>query len=322
MNTKAEEWLLCSRKTAIGCCLYEIDSGFEILGAHLNTALKDKLSSHGQGLKIKARNGKAIFCDYIVYPALQSAVIMLSPKAEDNNGNRPSGQAVTMLGKMLAHELKNPLAGIHGAAQLLETVCKTDEDKELTDLIQTEVARIRRLADSMEAFDQDGTKGFKVFNIHTILRKVKLLFQTQAKQNFEIIENYDPSLPDVYGNEDSLMQLVVNLVANAQEAMLQSGMGTKITLKTQYRAGIVKPIGDGRLQKLSIEICVIDDGPGIAPQVRPRIFQPFVTNKANGQGLGLALVSKIVDDHNGLLGVKSKQGQTIFFVLLPINKIK
>ena len=221
-----------------------------------------------------------------------------------------------MLGRMLAHELKNPLAGIYGAVQLLEAGLSEDADLEITELIKSEVKRIGRLADKMENFGDSTSSDFENFNIHTVLRKALLLIQNSDNSDIKFVENYDPSLPDVHGNMDQIMQVVINFLANATDAVYVNADKGRIEIQTQFRSGVRKKNQMGIVTTLPVEVRIIDNGAGINPQMQDRIFQPFVTSKANGHGLGLALVSKIISEHGGLVSCESEPGRTVFSILL------
>ncbi len=256
---------------------------------------------------------------YYIFPLQQDFALILSPIAStQNTPNKDTDQqAISMLGRMLAHELKNPLAGIHGAAQLLETSLADAADMELTELIKSEVGRIGRLVSEMENFGQLAQGQKQYFNIHSVLRKALLLLQTNDNNNIEFIEDYDPSLPEVFGSEDQITQIAINLLDNAVQAIKSANTGKRIIIQTVYRNGVRKRMQNGHSLALPIEFKIIDDGPGIKEELKERIFQPFVTSKANGHGLGLALVAKIVNEHKGLIELRSRAGRTEFSVLLP-----
>lgn len=231
--------------------------------------------------------------------------------------HRGAARSVTGLASMLAHEIKNPLSGIRGAAQLLETVV-TDEDRQLTRLIMDEADRIVSLVDRMEVFsDERPIERFPI-NIHTILDHVKVLAQSGFAKDIKFIEKYDPSLPPVFANRDQLIQIFLNLVKNAAEALAGQNEKT-ITLTSSYRPGIRLSM-QGRQEKVTLpmEFCVEDNGPGVPNDIQENLFDPFVTSKQNGKGLGLALVAKLVNDHGGVVECDSQPGKTIFRVLLPM----
>lgn len=231
--------------------------------------------------------------------------------------SRGAARSVTGLASMLAHEIKNPLSGIRGAAQLLEQSV-TPEELPLARLVREEVDRIVTLIDRVEVFGDDRPVEREPINIHVVLERVKLLTKSGLAKNITFSEDYDPSLPPVRGNRDQLIQVFLNLIKNAAEA-LERTPSPEIKISTAFRPGIrIAVQGIAERISLPLEIVIEDNGPGVPPELLPILFDPFITSKTNGSGLGLALVAKIVGDHGGVIDSDSRPGRTRFRVLLPV----
>src|SRR3954470_8058001 len=239
----------------------------------------------------------------------------MADKMDRQLTHRNADRSVTAMAAMLAHEVKNPLSGIRGAAQLLEQ--DTDEaGRELTQLICDETDRIVALVDRMEAFSEHAPIRHAAVNIHEVLDRVRRIAQSGFARHVRLTEEYDPSLPPVHGDRDLLLQVFLNLVKNAAEAV--PAVGGEIVLATAYRHGLRLAGPGGERRHLPLMVSVADNGSGIPDDIRAHLFDPFVTTKRNGTGLGLALVAKAIGDHGGAIEFDSQPRRTVFRVFLPI----
>jgi two-component system nitrogen regulation sensor histidine kinase GlnL len=219
------------------------------------------------------------------------------------------------MAEMLAHEIKNPLAGITGAAQLLSMNLEGD-DRDLTDLIVGEARRIVKLLEQVEQFGNLSPPDRKAVNVHDLLDRARKSAMVGFAANMRFVEEYDPSLPSTWADGDQMLQVFQNLLKNAAEAAGKSG-GT-IRIRTFYEMSLRLRRKDGSQASLPLQVEIIDDGPGIPPEIAQEIFEPFVSGRENGTGLGLALVSKIVSEHDGWISVDSVPGRTVFRISLPV----
>lgn len=230
--------------------------------------------------------------------------------------SRNAARSVSAMAAMLAHEVKNPLSGIRGAAQLLESSV-TEEDRVLTRLIVDEADRIVALVDRMEVFSDKPMVERGAVNIHQVLEHVRRIAENGFAKNIRIIENYDPSLPPVAGDRDQLIQVFLNLVKNAAEAVEPEG--GEIVISTAYQHGVRLAVPGSEVRRhLPLLVTVQDNGSGIPDDLRPHLFDAFVTTKPTGTGLGLALVAKIVGDLGGIVEFDSMPRRTVFKVMLPM----
>ncbi len=229
-------------------------------------------------------------------------------------GAKTAARSAIGMAEMLAHEIKNPLAGISGAAQLL-SMNLPPEDQEMTDLIVEETRRIVKLLEQVEQFGNLRPPDRKPVNIHDALDRARRSALVGFAAHMTIVEDYDPSLPPTFADSDQLMQVFLNLIKNAAEANPKGGT---IRLHSFYDLSLRLRRKDGISAALPLQVEIIDDGPGIKPEIAANIFEPFVSGRENGTGLGLALVSKIISDHEGWISVDSSPGRTVFRVSLPM----
>jgi len=249
---------------------------------------------------------------YVVSMEQQTRALRIGQQLE----NRHSVRSVIAMAALLAHEVKNPLSGIRGAAQLLEQGA-SEEDRVLTSLIRDEADRIVSLVDRMEVFSDDRPLSRAAVNIHQVLEHVRRVAENGFARHIKFIEDYDPSLPPVSGHRDQLIQAFLNLVKNAAEAAPQHG--GEVRLSTAYQQGVRVAIpGTNSRMQLPLVVRIQDNGSGIMDDLRSHLFDPFVTTKQQGKGLGLALVAKIVHDHGGIIEFDSEPGRTVFRIMLPI----
>ncbi|HZT87874.1 MAG TPA: ATP-binding protein [Stellaceae bacterium] len=240
----------------------------------------------------------------------------MADKMDRQRTQQNAARSITAMAAMLAHEVKNPLSGIRGAAQLLEQDADP-QGRELTQLICDETDRIVALVDRMEAFSDHRPIERGAVNIHEVLERVRKVAQSGFARHVRFAEEYDPSLPPVHGSRDLLVQVFLNLVKNAAEAV--SDAGGEIVLTTAYRHGprLAVPRGTDRVH-LPLMVSVADNGGGIPEDLQAHLFDPFVTTKRNGSGLGLALVAKVIGDHGGVIEFDSQPRRTVFRVFLPM----
>ena len=277
-------------------------------------------------VEVGAAGQSQLQCNLTFAPLVQvpgNVIILIAPRelagrASQTNSVKSAAKSAIGMAEMLAHEIKNPLAGISGAAQLLSMNLQ-NKDLELTDLIVEETRRIVKLLEQVEEFGNSRKLEMKAVNIHDILNRAKRSAQLGFGAHITFEEEYDPSLPAAKANSDQLLQVVLNLIKNASEACGKSG---KIKLKTSFDHSFRLRRSDGTGEALPLQIQVCDNGPGLPFEIKEEVFDPFVSGKENGTGLGLALASKIISDHDGWISVDSIPGNTIFTISLAAMNSK
>ena len=329
INASAEAFLNISHKVAVGQILWQWLSGEDALHRSVDQFFDKRVPIKITEVLAHGRQTAESACTVHICELKKGlpfepddvALLLLIPMETTIGGMRgsdaSSSAAYSAIGmsEMLAHEIKNPLAGITGAAQFL-SMSLSAEEKVMTDLIVLESKRIVALLNQVEQFGDVTPPNSTRVNIHDVLDRSARSAAMANLGSVEIIKDYDPSLPEVWGNYDQLVQVFLNLIKNACEA---SDKKVKIIIKTFYDPNLRLPLSDLSGPKLPLHIQIIDHGLGIPKKIVKHIFDPFVSNKKNGKGLGLALVSKIVTQHKAHIGVASKPGFTEFRVSLPIS---
>ncbi|MEZ5907306.1 MAG: ATP-binding protein [Hyphomicrobiaceae bacterium] len=327
-NSAAESFLSASQAVLKRQTVEELVSFGSPLLALIDQVRRSGISVNEYGVDLGSpRIGAQRLVDIFAGPLTEQPeliVVMLQQRSmaqmiERQLTHRAAARSVSGLAAVLAHEIKNPLSGIRGAAQLLEPGLQ-DDDRALTQLICSETDRICTLVDRMEVFGDERPLETAPLNIHSVLGHVKALAETGFGQGVRISEDYDPSLPPVLGHRDKLVQAFLNLVKNAVEAVEQDKDGGRVVLKTAFRPGVRLSVpGSEPRVGLPLMIQVEDNGPGIQDGMMQHLFDPFVTTKRTGTGLGLALVAKIISDHGGIIECESEPRRTVFRVLLPLH---
>jgi two-component system, NtrC family, nitrogen regulation sensor histidine kinase GlnL len=321
-NPAAESFLNLSTRSLVGQRIWEkvmIDAPLE---APFARARANRTSLFVNDVDVGSGENPPMMCN-LQFAPLQGSddlmIVMISPReiasrVTQNHSSAKAAKSAIGMAEMLAHEIKNPLAGITGAAQLL-SMGLTTEDRELTDLIVEESRRIVKLLEQVEQFGNLRPPLLKPVNIHDVLDRARQSASVGFGAHMLYIEDYDPSLPRTMADADQLLQVFLNLLKNAAEANKDGGA---IRLHTFYDTSLRVRRNDGTQSRLPLQIEIIDDGPGLPPAIAGDVFEPFVSGKENGTGLGLALVSKLIGDGGGWITVDSVPGRTCFRISLPL----
>lgn len=317
VNSAGEGFLNASRKSVLNAPVWDMIAVDAPLEEALLRARKQGSPLFVNDVDVGSGNRAPLQCALQIAPLSghpDMMIMTISPRELAGrmtlgNSVKSAAQSAIGMAEMLAHEIKNPLAGITGAAQLL-SMNVSAQDFELTDLIVAETRRIVKLLEQVEQFGNLSKPEFKPVNIHDVLDRARRSALLGFGAHMTITEDYDPSLPMVYGDADQLLQVVLNLLKNASEAS-DSKCGS-IRLRTYFEHSFRLRRSDGSGHSLPLQIEIADDGPGLPDKIRADIFDPFVSGRENGTGLGLALVSKIVSDHDGWISADSVPGRTVF----------
>ncbi len=321
-NPAAESFLNMSSRALTGQRLWEkvmIDAPLE---APFSRARQNHTSLFVNDVDVGSGEGVPMLCN-LQFSPLQGAddmmIMMISPREivgriNQNQSSEKAAKSAIGMAEMLAHEIKNPLAGITGAAQLL-SMGLAPEDQEMTDLIVAESRRIVKLLEQVEQFGNLRPPERKPVNIHDVLDRARQSAAVGFGAHMLFVEDYDPSLPQTLADADQLLQVFLNLLKNASEACKDAGT---IRLRSFYDASLRVRRSDGTQDRLPLQVEIIDDGPGLPPKIANDIFEPFISGRDNGTGLGLALVSKLIGDAGGWISVDSVPGRTVFRISLPL----
>lgn len=324
VNPAAELFLNLSMKSMAGKLVSErlaIDAPLEEIFARTRTGrstmfVNDVEVTTGEKAPIRCNLQTAPLGDDPHQLLLLIAPRELSNRLGSANLAKSAARSAIGMAEMLAHEIKNPLAGIAGAAQLL-SMNLTGDDLELTDLIVSETRRVVKLLEQVEQFGNVRPPQKRPVNIHDVLDRARKSTEVGFGEHMEIVDDYDPSLPPTLADSDQLTQVFLNLFKNAAQAAKGNG---KICIRTFYEHKLRVRARDGSDKALPLQIEIIDNGPGIPPDIAANVFEPFVSGRENGTGLGLALVSKIISEHDGWINLDSVPGRTVFRISLPVAK--
>jgi two-component system nitrogen regulation sensor histidine kinase GlnL len=324
-NSAAEQIVQTSQSQMMGKDIGKFFGEKSVVVETIHQAQRQKSSLTQYGIELATVERASLECNlhvnFLDFDTSQLLMIIqptsVAQKMSQSITHRTAARSVTAMASMLAHEIRNPLAGISGAAQLL-AMNANENDVELADMIGQEAKRIGTLVDRFEHFSDSRPASRNAFNIHDILDRAIRAALAGFGASAVYVKEYDPSLPEASGDADQLLQVFQNLLKNAAEAV-DPARG-QIKIKTSYKSGVKFAVSGDKTETLPLQIEIIDNGKGIPPNIIGEIFEPFVSSKANGSGLGLSLVSKIVTSHGGLVECSSDENGTRFTLRLPIWK--
>ena len=323
LNPAAEGFFNSSSKALRGAPVWDKLAVDAPIGDALKRARENSSPLFVNDVDVGTGERAPVQCNLQIAPLIGHAgtmVLLISPREMagrigQSQWAKSAAKSAIGMAEMLAHEIKNPLAGITGAAQLL-SMNLPPADLELTDLIVEESRRIVKLLEQVEQFGNLNAPDLRAVNLHDVLDRARRSALLGYGAEMKIVESYDPSLPLAHADSDQLLQVVLNLLKNASEAAGEKG-GT-IWLRTYFEHSFRLRRAEGAGRALPLQIEIIDDGPGLPAELANDVFDPFVSGRENGTGLGLALVSKIISDHGGWIAVESVPGRTVFRLSLPM----
>ncbi|WP_120501164.1 nitrogen regulation protein NR(II) [Roseovarius sp. EL26] len=323
LNPAAEAFLMASERALKGTSAWDKVNVRVPFNRALARAREGSSPLYARDIEIQVGQHASVQCDLQIAPLADEVgrlLVLISPKrntghAEQSRVARSAAKSAIGMAEMLAHEIKNPLAGITGAAQLL-AMNLPPEDQEMTELIVSECRRIVGLLDQVDQFGDLSGPNLRAVNIHDVLDRARQSARVGFASHMLIKEAFDPSLPLVMADADQLLQVLLNLLKNAAQAAAEVG-GT-ITLRSYYDHGLRLHTGDNGGRAVPVQIEVEDDGPGLPEAIADDIFEPFISGRESGTGLGLALAAKILSDHEGGISVDTGQGRTVFRISLPL----
>ncbi len=321
-NPAAESFLNASARSVRNSPVFDTLAIDAPLDGAFQRVRKDQSSLFMNNVDVGTGAAAPVNCNIQIAPMTQMpgfVLVLMEPRGlADRLGRsmsvKSAAKSAIGMAEMLAHEIKNPLAGITGAAQLLSMNLGGD-DLELTDLIVSETRRIVKLLDQVEQFGNLRPPERHAVNIHDLLDRARKSANVGFGAHMSFVELYDPSLPATYVDGDQMLQVFLNLLKNASEA--SKGAPGVIQIRTFYEQSLRLRRKDGTAS-LPLQVEISDDGPGLPPEIAAEVFEPFVSGRENGTGLGLALVSKIISDHEGWISVDSVPGRTVFRISLPV----
>jgi two-component system nitrogen regulation sensor histidine kinase GlnL len=324
-NPAAEDLLGAGARSLVGQSFLPLFSESKALQASLDDALKVRWSYRAQTLNYERPGRPPLPLSCVVTPIDVPGTPLLAElrpiqeqlRVEREERLLDQQEATRELIRNLAHEIKNPLGGLRGSAQLLERELDRPELREYTQVIIKEADRLQVLLDRL--LTPRRTVQLGQVNIHEVLERVRSLVQAEFPKGISVLRNYDPSVPDLVGDMEQLIQSVLNVVRNAAQALLSEanrGRGGTIVLRTRSARQVTIA---RRRHKLALELQVIDDGPGVPEDIRERIFNPLVSGREGGSGIGLSLVQTFVQNHGGIVEFDSRPGRTLFTLLLPLT---